>query len=101
MEFRVSSNGAVVDRLISWPVGQRGNRVTVQKCKSSCGLCKGESWDCASGGRWRPQVAGGGAADERPGGGGIRTREALQELTHIAHGRTRPLCDLSIKIKKG
>ena len=37
----------------------------------------------------------------KAGGGGIRTREAHQELTHIAHGRTRPLCDLSMKSEEG
>ena len=37
----------------------------------------------------------------KAGGGGIRTREALQELTRIAHGRTRPLCDLSMKSEEG
>ena len=35
------------------------------------------------------------------GGGGIRTREALQELTRLANGRTKPLCDPSKIVRRG
>jgi hypothetical protein len=35
--------------------------MSVQRCKSACGLCKGAKVKATfSGGRWRPQVAGGG-----------------------------------------
>lgn len=46
---------------------------------------------------WPERYTGG----RKAGGGGIRTREALQKPTHIAHGRTRPLCDLSMKSEEG
>jgi hypothetical protein len=61
---------ALVDRLISWPVGQ-GGKIDVQRCKaerSSCAKVAYESIEYGvlsiggcpvSGGRWQPRVAGG------------------------------------------
>ena len=49
--------GALVDRLISWPVGQRGDTLEAQRLGGSV---EQKMRDSFSGGGWRPQVAGGG-----------------------------------------
>jgi hypothetical protein len=49
--------GALVDWLISWPVGQRGDTLEARRPRGSVD----QKWrDSFPGGGWRPQVAGGG-----------------------------------------
>ncbi len=60
------SAGALVDRLISWPVGQRGDTLEARRPRGSVEL----KWrDSFSGGGWRPQVAGGGRVGVEARGG--------------------------------